>query len=318
MRKKINIGRTDLQALPFNLGGNVFGWTADERASHEILDRYVGEGFQLIDTADSYSHWGDGHKGGESETVMGNWLKKTGKRKEVIIATKVGSKYQRKEFTLASDYIRQQVEQSLRQLQTDYIDIYYSHYDDPTTPLEDTLSTYADLVKEGKVRYIATSNMTADRIRESIALSREKGYPEYMIVQPEYNMHKRESYETQLEPLMIEYNLAVMPYFSLGAGFLTGKYKSMEEAKNKSNPRSVFLGDYLDERGDRILKTLHAVADEYSATSAQIALSWLIARPSITAPIASVSNADQLDILKSVDIVLTKDVLDRLNEASKY
>lgn len=317
MKQKVTIGKTELEALPFNLGGNVFGWTADEQASYQILDKYVSLGFQLIDTADSYSHWGEGHKGGESETIIGQWLKQSGKRQDVIIATKVGSKYQRKEHTLAPNYIRQQIEQSLRQLQTDYIDIYYSHYDDPTTPLEDTLATYAQLVKEGKVRYIATSNMSAERIRQSILLSRQLGYPEYMIVQPEYNMYKRQAYESELEPLMLEYNLAVMPYFSLASGFLTGKYKSIEEAKNTANPRSVFLGDYLNERGDRILKALHLVADEYRATPAQIALAWLMARPSITAPIASVSRADQLDILQAVYIDLSEQSLKLLNEASK-
>lgn len=318
MRNKINIGHTDLQALPFNLGGNVFGWTANEQASFQILDRYVSEGFELIDTADSYSHWGEGHKGGESETIIGNWLKKTGKRKEVIIATKVGSQYQRKEATLAPAYIRQQVELSLRQLQTDYIDIYYSHYDDPTTPLHDTLSTYADLVKEGKVRYIATSNMSAQRICESIELSRKHGYPEYQILQPEYNMYKRENYEQQLEPLATEYGLAVMPYFSLASGFLTGKYKSVAEAKSKDNARGIFLDDYLNPRGSRILEALHTVADQYAATPAQIALAWLMARPSVTAPIASVSKAEQLDILRSVDIVLGTEALDLLNNASNY
>lgn len=317
MKQNVNIGRTSLQALPFNLGGNVFGWTADERASFQILDRYVADGFQLIDTADSYSHWGEGHKGGESETIIGKWLKQSGKRHDVILATKVGSKYQRKEHTLAPDYIRQQLEQSLRQLRTDYVDIYYSHYDDPTTPLLDTLSAFAQLVKEGKVRYLATSNMSADRIRESIELCRKHNLPEYMIVQPEYNMYKREKYETELEPLMQEYDLAVMPYFSLASGFLTGKYKSVEEARSKENPRAVFLGDYLNERGDRILKALYQVAEEYHATSAQIALAWLMARPSITAPIASVSKIDQLDILQSVDIQLCNNALSVLDEASR-
>lgn len=318
MEKKINIGKTALKALPFNLGGNVFGWTADERASHQILDKYVGEGFQMLDTADCYSHWGEGHTGGESEEIIGTWLKKRGKRDDVIIATKVGSQYLRKVGTLSRDYIRQQVELSLKQMQTDYIDIYYTHYDDPTTPLDETLNTYAKLVNEGKVRYIATSNMSAERIQDSIELSRRNGYPEYMIVQPEYNMHKRESYEKHLLPTMREYNLAVMPYFALGSGFLTGKYTSVEQAKDPANARSYFMTEYLDERGDRILKALAEVANEYKATSAQIALAWLLTRSQVVAPIASVSRVEQLDILKSVEIELSDEALSKLNEASKY
>ncbi len=318
MKKKINIGRTALKALPFNLGGNVFGWTAGEKASFDILDKYVGEGFQLVDTADCYSYWADGHKGGESEVIMGKWLKKTGKREDVIIATKVGSQYLQKEGTLSEGYIRGHVELSLKQLQTDYIDIYYTHYDDPTTPLEETLNTYAKLVNEGKVRYIATSNMSAERIAESIELSRKNGYPEYMIVQPEYNMHKREGYERHIAPTMMEYNLAVMPYFALASGFLTGKYKSVEDAKKKSTARSMFMGDYLNDRGDKILKALTQVANEYKATEAQIALAWLLTRQNIVAPIASVSNVEQLDILKSIEIKLSDEALAKLNEASSY
>lgn len=318
MKKKINIGRTALKALPFNLGGNVFGWTASEKASFEILDKYVGEGFQLIDTADCYSYWADGHKGGESEVIMGNWLKKTGKRQDVIIATKVGSRYLQKEATLSESYIREHVELSLKQLHTDYIDIYYTHYDDPTTPLEETLSTYAKLVNEGKVRYIATSNMSSERIAESIELSRRNGYPEYMIVQPEYNLHKREGYERHIAPTMAEYDLAVMPYFALASGFLTGKYKSVAEAKQKATARSMFMDDYLNDRGDKILKTLSVVANEYKATEAQIALAWLLTRQNIVAPIASVSSADQLDILKCIEINLSDEALTKLNEASNY
>lgn len=318
MKKKINIGKTALQALPFNLGGNVFGWTADERTSHEILDKYVGEGFQMIDTADCYSYWGDGHRGGESEEVIGTWLKKRGKRDDVIIATKVGSQYLRKEGALSKDYIRKQVELSLKQLKTDYIDIYYTHYDDPKTPIDETLNTYAKLVNEGKIRYIATSNMSAERIQDSIELSRKNGYPEYMIVQPEYNMHKREAYEKHLLPTMREYDLAVMPYFALGSGFLTGKYKTVEQAKDPKNARSMFMHEYLDDRGDRILKALAEVSAEYNATSAQIALAWLLTRPQVIAPIASVSRVDQLDILKCVEIDLSDEALSKLNEASKY
>ena len=316
MREKINIGLTDLKMSPFVLGGNVFGWTADKKSSFEILDKFIAEGFEHIDTANSYSYWADGNKGGESEAIIGEWIKKRKRRDDLIIATKVGGQIPNTDYGLKRDYIKEQVEASLKRLQTDYIDIYYTHFDDLDTTVEETLTTYAELIKEGKLRYIATSNMSPERIKESMDLSKEHNIPSYIALQPEYNLAKRESYETQYQSLAEKHNLAVMPYFTLAAGFLTGKYKTVVQVRQSK--RAVHLDEYINNRGDQILASLHKVAQEYNATPAQIALAWLLSNPSITAPIASVSKAEQLDILKAVDIQLNNEAIQTLNEASKY
>lgn len=315
MGLKRKIGKSDLEVIPFALGCNVFGWTADEKASFEILDKYVDAGFDFIDTADIYSVWFPGNKGGESETIIGNWLKKTGKRKQLTIATKVGAQISETHRGLKKSYILNEVEESLRRLGTDHIDLYFTHFDDPSTPIEETLEAYAQLVKEGKVRYIATSNMTPARIRESIEVSRKNNFPEYICLQPEYNLYDRKQYETEYEDLAKEYHLGVVSYFSLASGFLTGKYNSIEDIAQSK--RKDALSKYINDRGQKILTALHEVAEEYEATPAQIALAWLLARPSITAPIASVSKASQLDILKCVDINLRKEALEKLNSVSK-
>lgn len=316
MEKKINIGKTDLKMSPFVLGGNVFGWTADARTSYKILDQFTGKGFEHIDTANSYSHWAEGNVGGESEEIIGNWLKKRGKRNDVIIATKVGGQLPDREYGLKADLIRQEVEMSLKRLQTDYIDLYYTHFDDLDTPIEETIATYSDLIKEGKIRYIATSNMSPDRIMESIEYSRNHDLPEYIALQPEYNLYKRKDYEQDFQALATEQNLAVMPYFTLAAGFLTAKYKTVVEMRQSA--RAAHLDGFANERGDRILKALTTIANEYNATEAQIALAWLLSNPSITAPIASVSKPKQLDILKCIDIELSQEAKNLLNEASAY
>lgn len=315
MGLKRKIGKSDLEVVPFALGGNVFGWTADERESFDILDKYAGAGFDFIDTADIYSAWVPGNKGGESETIIGKWLKKSGKRKQLTIATKVGARISETHRGLKKAYILSEVEESLKRLQTDHIDLYFTHYDDQSTPIEETLEAYAQLVKEGKVRYIATSNMTPARIRESIEVSRKYNYPEYVCLQPEYNLYDRNQYETKYEELAKEYHLGVVSYYSLASGFLTGKYNSIEDIAHSN--RKEQLKNYINDRGQHILTALHEVAKEYNATPAQIALAWLLARPSVTAPIASVSKASQLDILKSVDINLRKEALERLNSVSK-
>lgn len=315
MGLKRKIGKSELEVVPFALGGNVFGWTANEKESFDILDKYADAGFDFIDTADIYSAWVPGNKGGESETIIGNWLKKSGKRNQFIIATKVGAQISESHRGLKKAYIVAEVEESLKRLQTDYIDLYFTHFDDLSTPVEETLEAYAQLVKAGKVRYIATSNMTPARIRESIEVSRKNNFPEYICLQPEYNLYDRNDYETKYEDLVKEYGLGVVSYYSLASGFLTGKYNSIEDIANSK--RKDALSKYINDRGQNILTTLHSVADEYNATPAQIALAWLLARPSVTAPIASVSKASQLDILKSVDINLRKDALERLNSVSK-
>lgn len=316
MRLKRKIGKSDLEVVPFALGGNVFGWTADEKSSFEILDKYADAGFDFIDTADIYSLWYPGNKGGESETIIGKWLKKSGKRDQFTIATKVGAEISASHRGLKKTYILSEVEESLKRLQTDHIDLYFTHYDDLSTPIGETLEAYAQLVKEGKVRYIATSNMTPARIRESIEVSRKNGFPEYVCLQPEYNLYDRKQYETEYEALAEEYQLGVVSYYSLASGFLTGKYRSSEDIVESN--RKVQLKNYINYRGQNILTALEDVAKQYDATSAQISLAWLLARPSITAPIASVSKATQLDILKSVDIKLNQETLEKLNLVSKY
>lgn len=316
MVKKRKIGKSGLEVVPFAFGGNVFGWTADEKTSFNILDAYVGAGFDFIDTADVYSAWVPGNKGGESETIIGNWLKKTGKRNEVVISTKVGAQVSETHRGLKKDYILREVEDSLKRLQTDHIDLYFTHFDDLTTPVGETLEAYAQLIKEGKVRYIATSNMSPERIRESLKYSEDNNLPSYICLQPQYNLYDRKGYESTYESLVKETGLGVVSYYSLASGFLTGKYHSVEDIA--SSARKGQLENYINDRGQAILTTLSEVAKEYNATQGQVALAWLLARPSITAPIGSVSKVEQLDILKAVELDLSKEAVEKLNEASKY
>lgn len=316
MKMKRRVANTDLKIAPFVLGGNVFGWTADEQESFNILDRFVDEGFNMIDTADVYSYWAPGNQGGESETIIGNWLNKTGKRGDVLIATKVGAIRPGDKAKLNADYIRKQIESSLKRLKTDYVDLYYTHYDDLDTPIEEVLETYTALIKEGKVRYIATSNMSANRIKDSLKVSKAKGWPSYKVLQPEYNLFDRKQYETGYQALVEKEDLAVMPYYSLASGFLTGKYKTVDDIKQSS--RFSTLSRYVNQRGETILKSLLQVAHDYNATPAQIALAWLMANPTITAPIASVSKVEQMDILQAVQLELSQEAVDKLNRASAY
>ncbi len=313
---KRRVANTDLKIAPFVLGGNVFGWTADEQESFNILDRFVDEGFNMIDTADVYSYWAPGNQGGESETIIGNWLNKTGKRGDVLIATKVGAIRPGDKAKLNADYIRKQIESSLKRLKTDYVDLYYTHYDDLDTPIEEVLETYTALIKEGKVRYIATSNMSANRIKDSLKVSKANDWASYKVLQPEYNLFDRKQYETGYQALVEKEDLAVMPYYSLASGFLTGKYKTIDDIKQRS--RFSTLSRYVNQRGETILKSLLQVAHDYNATPAQIALAWLMANPTITAPIASVSKVEQMDILQAVQLELSQEAVDKLNRASAY
>jgi aryl-alcohol dehydrogenase-like predicted oxidoreductase len=311
------LGNSKLLVGPLALGGNVFGWTADETTSFQLLDAFIDSGLNLIDTADSYSTWVPGHVGGESETVIGKWLKKSGKRDKVILATKVASPMGEGKQGLSRKYIMSAVEASLQRLQTDYIDLYQSHRDDPDTPVEETLGTYAELVKQGKVRCIGCSNFTAERIEESLKAGREHGFPEYVSLQPNYNLYDREDYEKNLEPTVVKHGLGVIPYFSLASGFLTGKYRSKADAEKAA--RAGMLGKYFTERGTRILAALEKVAKESNATQAQVALAWLIARPSITAPIASATKVEQLhDIVAATKLKLSAAAIEELNQASAY
>lgn len=315
--KKNSLGSSGIEVPPFSFGGNVFGWTIDENTSFQILDALMGAGLNFIDTADVYSRWVPGNKGGESETIIGNWLKKTGGRDKVIIATKVGSEMGHDKKGLSKTWIKQAVEDSLQRLQTDYIDLYQTHVDDLDTPMEETLAAYHELVSEGKVRAIGTSNMSAQRILVALKTSKEHGFPTYQTVQPLYNLFDRESYEKELEMLCQEHNLGVISYFSLASGFLTGKYRS--EADFSKSKRGEGMSKYLNDRGFNILKALDEVSLELNTTPAAVSLAWLINRPGVTAPIASVTSVEQLnETIKAVELELSEDAIHQLNEASAW
>jgi aryl-alcohol dehydrogenase-like predicted oxidoreductase len=286
------LGRSGLQVSRICLGGNVFGWTVDEPMSFRLLDAWVDAGMNFVDTADVYSRWVPGHTGGESETIIGKWLKASGKRSRVVLATKVGKPMGDSDKGLSRAYIRRAVEASLRRLQTDVIDLYQSHDDDPTTPLEETLSTYAELIREGKVRAIGASNHSAERLALALDTSERLGLPRYESLQPLYNLVERAAYEDTLEPLCVERGLGVINFFALAVGFLTGKYRSTADLGK--SVRGSGAAKYLNERGLAVLDALDAVAGTVGATPAEVALAWQIARPSITAPIASASNEKQL------------------------
>jgi aryl-alcohol dehydrogenase-like predicted oxidoreductase len=308
------LGQSDLHIAPLTLGTNVFGWNVDETSSFAILDAFADAGFNTIDTADSYSRWVPGHPGGESETIIGNWLKKSCKRDKVLIATKVGENMGEGR-SLKKDYILRACEASLRRLQTDRIDLYQTHFDDEITPVEETMQAYAALIKAGKVRAIGASNMSPARLVASLAASKRLGLPRYESLQPLYNLSDRNEFETEFEPICRQEKIGVINYYSLAAGFLTGKYRSAEEGARHPR-RGGRLKRYLDARGLRILKTLDEVAAPHEATPAQIALAWLIAKPGITAPIVSATNLKQLaEIMKAPQIKLTREDVAALDAA---
>jgi aryl-alcohol dehydrogenase-like predicted oxidoreductase len=314
--KRRRLGNSELEIAPLAFGGNVFGWTVDEQTSFELLDAFVAAGCNLIDTADVYSAWVPGNLGGESETIIGRWLKQSGKREEVIIATKVGMEM-RGEKGLSKSYILRSAEESLGRLQTDYIDLYQSHQDDPLMPMDETLEAYAELIRQGKVRVIGASNYSAQRLSESLRTSERKGLPRYESLQPLYNLYDREAFEAELEPLCLEQNVGVISYYSLASGFLSGKYRS-ESDLNKS-ARGGGVKKYLNERGLSILHALDKVAAQQASTPARVALAWLIARPSVTAPIASATSLAQLnDLIEATKLELDESSLRLLDEASAW
>jgi len=313
--EKRKLGRSELEVAPVCFGGNVFGWTIDEATSFEILDAFVAAGGNFIDTADVYSRWVEGNEGGESETILGKWMKQRRNRDKVIIATKVGNDMGPGGKGLSRKHIQQAVEDSLQRLQTDYIDLYQSHIDDESTSLEETLETYAELLRQGKVRAIGASNYSADRLVRALQISEQHGYPRYESLQPLYNLYDRADYEQDLEPLCIEQEIGVISYFSLASGFLSGKYREEKDLSNSS--RAGYVKKYLNARGTRILEAIDEVAKTYNTTPTQISLSWLIQRPSITAPIVSATKLEQLnDIISSVNIKLDQDAISLLNLAS--
>ena len=308
------LGRSDLSIAPLAFGGNVFGWSVDEQRSFALLDAFVDAGLNLIDTADVYSAWAPGNRGGESETIIGKWLKHSGKRDRVVIATKVGKWVEHR--GLSPMNIRQAVEGSLKRLQTDHIDLYQAHEDDATVPLSETLGAFAKLIEEGKVRAIGASNYGADRFAEALEVSKQHNLPRYESLQPEYNLVSRAGYEQALEPLIRKEDVGVINYYALASGFLSGKYRS-EADLTKSSARGGAVKKYLNGQGLKVLTTLDAIAAAHKATTAQIALAWLMARPGITAPIASATSVEQLqELVGAVKLSLSAADIEALNQAS--
>lgn len=315
--KKRALGKSGLEVPPLCFGCNVFGWTVDQETGFKLLDALLDAGLNFLDTADVYSRWAPGNSGGESETVIGNWVNARGNRDKVIIATKVGMDLGDGKKGLAKSYILRAVEDSLKRLQTDYIDLYQSHVDDQETPLEQTLEAYDQLVKAGKVRAVGASNYDATRLARAIEISRAQGLPRYESLQPNYNLYDRAGFEAELEPLCLENGIGVINYFSLAKGFLTGKYRS--EADLGQSPRGQGVKQYLNGRGFRILFALDRLAQEYGTTQAAVALAWQIARPSITAPIASATSLAQLsDLISATRLQLSDEATNLLTEESAY
>jgi aryl-alcohol dehydrogenase-like predicted oxidoreductase len=311
--KKRSLARSGISISPLVFGGNVFGWTADETTSFALLDRFVDSGFEAIDSADVYSAWAPGNEGGESESVIGKWLARRGRRDDVVLMTKVGMSAKRKGLRAAN--IEAAAEDSLRRLQTDYLDVYFAHIDDAQVPLEETLTAFSRLVESGKIRAIGASNYGAQRLREALDLSGARGLAAYEVVQPPYNLYDRSAFEGELAGLASSEGLGVVCYFALASGFLTGKYRSEQDFEGKERAR--FASKYLDDRGRAILAALDEVAEQAGATQAQVALAWLLARPGVTAPIVSATSVRQLDeTLRAVQLALSDDAMRTLNEAS--
>lgn len=312
---KRRLGGSELEVAPLALGGNVFGWTADEPTSFRLLDAFVDGGFNLLDTANTYSKWAPGNRGGESETIIGNWLKQSGKRDQVVIATKVGWEMSPADKGLTKAYILRAVEESLQRLQIDCIDLYFSHTDDLATPVDETLEAHTQLVRQGKARVIGASNFSAERLSEAMRASATHGTARYECLQPLYNLYDRPAYESGLEAVCRDHGIGVVPYFGLACGFLTGKYRS--EADLAGRARAGRVKTYMNERGMRILAALDEVARRQSATPAQAALAWVMARPGLTAPIASATSLAQLEeLMAAAALRLDQTSIALLNAAS--
>lgn len=312
------LGSSKIAVAPLAFGGNVFGWTIDEVQSFTLLDFFAAAGCNLVDTADSYANWAPGNSGGESETIIGNWMKSRGNRNRVVVATKLGSDLGHDKKGLSAKYMVEAVEASLKRLQTDYIDLYQSHFDDPATPVEETMVAYDRLVRQGKVRSIGASNFSPGRLQQSIDYSKAGNLVPYHTLQPEYNLYDRQKFETEYEAIAIKEGLSVLPYFALASGFLTGKYRSAADA-GRSTRGGGIVSRYMNSRGNRILEALSVVAARHRTSMAAVSLAWLMARPMITAPIASATTIEQLDqLLSAVSLQLDSDSINQLNEASAY
>lgn len=310
------LGNSTLYTQPLVLGTNVFGWTIDETQSHQVLDAFTGAGFNMVDTADIYSRWKPGNHGGESEIIIGNWLRKRGNREKIIVATKVGGDMGQGGVDIRAAYIVQAAEASLKRLATDYIDLYQTHWDDPAVPVQEVLEAYARLIQAGKVRYIGASNITPGRLQEYLQAGSAVGLPAYISIQPEYNLYARQNFETSLLPVVLNNNIGVIPYFALAAGFLTGKYRSNDDLAKSA--RGGGMQKYMNERGFRILNALDEVAAAQQVTPAVIALAWLMQQPGITAPISSATSLSQLaELTSAANIVLHPEQVTALTQASE-
>ncbi len=308
------IKNTDLLVAPINFGGNVFGWTLDEKQSFDILDQFSGAGFNFVDTADTYSWWVNG-KGGQSEEIIGKWMKQRGNRNDLVIATKVGSETKEHGFDISKKHILKSVDESLARLQTDHIDLYYTHFDDKKTPVEETLEAYDEVIKAGKVRYIAASNVSLERLKESFEVAEKNNLPKYVALQPHYNLLEREKFETEYADLVKEYDLSVFTYWSLAAGFLTGKYRTEEDLAKSTRGEGV--RKYLNEKGIEVLKALDQISKKHATTQASVALAWLLANPLVTAPIVSATSESQLKTLfEAPKLSLSSDDIELLNNVS--
>jgi len=313
--EKRKLGSTGPEVPVICLGGNVYGWTLPESEAFRQLDAALEVGLNFVDTADVYSRWVPGNKGGESETIIGKWFAKSGKRNQVILATKVGMEMSAGKKGLKAAYIKQSVEDSLKRLQTDYIDIYQAHKDDAETPLEETLSAFDELVKQGKIRYIGASNYSGARLAEALETSRSNGFASYISLQPHYNLVERQDYESDLLPVVAKYQLGVIPYFSLAAGFLTGKYRSKQDTEKAA--RGAMVQKYVNDWGLAVVAELDDVSNAHASTPARVALAWLLAQPGITAPIASATNEKQLtDLVEAARLHLDAGSIQKLNQVS--
>ncbi len=314
--KKRTVKNTELTVAPINFGGNVFGWTLDEKQSFDILDIFFEKGFNFIDTADTYSWWVNG-KGGQSEEIIGKWMKSRNNRKELVIATKVGSETSEHGYDISRKHILKSVDESLQRLQTDRIDLYYTHFDDKQTPVEETLSAYDEVIKAGKVRYIGASNLSPERLTESFKTAEEHNLPKYVALQPHYNLMEREGFEKKYAPLAEKYGLSVFPYWSLASGFLTGKYR--DESDFSKSQRGEGAGKYLNPKGLEVLQVLDEISYKHQSKPATVALAWLLANPLITAPIVSATSESQLqDLFAAPELYLDNEDIELLNKVSDF